>query len=294
MNWQTVEKLYQWFFSLSNWQKVLATVFQVVITLILAKLTIKIGSILIDRLFNQESGRKFISENRAQTLATLLKSLLRYVVYFGACIIIIDIFVPRAAGTILTGAGVVGLAVGFGAQNLVKDVITGFFILFEDQFAVGDYINIAGVSGIVEDIGLRVTRLRDFGGQFHIVPNGSITQVTNLSRGSMQAVVEVGIAYEEDVDRAIRVLSEIGQEAARDLSEIIVEGPDVLGIVAFGQSEVLLRMVAKTVAMQQWRVERELRRRIKEAFDRENIEIPYPKQVMIRVGDEPDEQISDR
>ncbi|MBZ4655031.1 MAG: MscS Mechanosensitive ion channel [Peptococcaceae bacterium] len=255
----------------------------ILLILVVARIVMSLGYLLIERVFRVQyiPGKISFDERKKNTLKALLKSVLRYAIYFIAAITILDeLNVPVTA--VLSAAGILGLAVGFGAQNLVRDVITGFFILFEDQFSVGEYIETAGVGGIVEEVGLRATKLRDWGGQLHIIPNGEITKVTNHNRGSMRALVEVGIAYEEDINHALKVLGEIAKDMARDYAQVITEGPDVLGIVNFGQSEVLIRIIAKTKPMEQWAVEREMRRRIKETFDKEGIEIPYPRRVYIQ------------
>lgn len=246
----------------------------------------RLGKAVIDKfLFAPERKVNFFDTTRSSTLAALLKSVLQYTLYFVAAIAILDLLGVQVAG-ILAGAGIVGLAVGFGAQNLVKDVITGFFILLEDQFRVGEYITTANVSGIVEELGLRVTKMRDFGGQLHIIPNGNITQVTNHNRGSMRALVDIGIAYEENIDEALLVLKQVAEKISSDYPEKIIEGPEVLGVQAFGPSEITLRVIAKTTPMDQWLIERELRKAIKEAFEAQGIEIPYPKQVFISNNNE--------
>lgn len=250
--------------------------------ILVAHLIIRLGNKNIDYLFQSRRGLlPRVETPRGRTLAIILKSVLRYGVDFFAAMSILPLFDIQPT-SILAGAGIVGLAVGFGAQNLVRDIITGFFILYEDQFSVGEYIATAGVSGVVEELGLRVTKLRDFGGEVHIIPNGAIDKVTNFSRGKMRALVKIGVAYEEDVDRVRAVLEEVAQEAARDLADKIEEGPTVLGITDFGPSEVVFSVLAKTKPMEQWAVERELRRRIKLAFEREGIEIPYPKHVIFQ------------
>lgn len=250
--------------------------------ILVAHLIIRLGNKNIDYLFQSRRGLlPRVETPRGRTLAIILKSVLRYGVDFFAAMSILPLFDIQPT-SILAGAGIVGLAVGFGAQNLVRDIITGFFILYEDQFSVGEYIATAGVSGVVEELGLRVTKLRDFGGEVHIIPNGAIDKVTNFSRGKMQALVKIGVAYEEDVDRVRAVLEEVAQEAARDLADKIEEGPTVLGITDFGPSKVVFSVLAKTKPMEQWAVERELRRRIKLAFEREGIEIPYPKHVIFQ------------
>ncbi len=174
----------------------------------------------------------------------------------------------------------IGLAIGFGAQGLVSDVVTGFFILLEKQVEVGDYVTAAGYDGIVEEVGLRTTQIRGFDGTLHYVPNREIAGVSNHSRGNMRALVDIGISYDDNIDEAMVVLQSVCQEFAAD--ERFVEGPDVLGVQAFGSSEVVLRILGKTANMEQWGAERDIRKRIKEAFDQNNIEIPFPHQVYIQ------------
>jgi moderate conductance mechanosensitive channel len=220
-----------------------------------------------------------IQEQRARTLVGLLRSVGR------VFIAIIFLFMALSAlgvelGPLLAGAGVVGLAVSFGAQSLVKDVISGLFILIENQFGVGDVIRIEGVSGAVERMTLRVVMLRDVHGVVHIVPNGQITKVSNLTRTWSRVVLDVGVAYREDPDRVMAVLRELGQELWDDplWRPLLVEPLEVPGIESFGDSAVVVRMWAKTLPLKQWDVARELRRRIKHRFDREGIEIPFPHQ----------------
>ncbi|MHB8171675.1 MAG: mechanosensitive ion channel family protein [Thermincolia bacterium] len=245
--------------------------------ILLAIIIHKVGNILLDKMLRPGVGSKYyFDEKRAVTLNSLAKSTLRYGMYFFVGIAILETLFPKATGPVLASAGVVGLAVGFGAQNLVRDVITGFFILLENQFAVGEYITTAGLSGVVEEMGLRVTKLRDFGGELHIIPNGQVQQVTNFNRGSMRALVDVGVAYEEDLDRVVAALNQVVEEVKANLVEIIHEGPEVLGVVNFGPSEVVIRIIAKTQPMEQWRVERELRKQIKEVFAREGTRFRIP------------------
>lgn len=268
---------------LQGYSLVIILLVRVALLLAVAKLVMRLGNILIANLFSVDKSRIRLEARKAKTLEALLKSMLRYTIYFLVAVSIIDALgVPTSS--IIASAGIVGLAVGFGAQNLVRDVLTGFFILFEDQFSVGDYIETAGLAGVVEEVGLRVTKLRDFSGVLHIVPNGTIDKVTNHNRGYMRAMVDVSVAYEEDPDQVRRVLDSVAAEMALDTPDI-VEGPRVLGIAELGDSGVVFRVWARTQPMQQWGVERELRRRIKVAFDREGIEIPYPRRVIITRDD---------
>ncbi|HHY36393.1 MAG TPA: mechanosensitive ion channel family protein [Firmicutes bacterium] len=264
--------------------KLLPKLLAIIVIILLARLLLRLGYLLIERVIKKTRESKgHLEERKYETLQHLVKSLLRYLVVFVAAVTILDT-VGVSVTSVLAGAGIAGLAVSFGAQNLVRDLITGFFIIFEDQYAVGEYISIGQFSGIVEDIGLRVTKLRAFAGDLHIIPNGNITQVTNYSRGNMRALVDIPIAYEEDIDKALAVLEETSRELAAQIPEI-VEGPHVLGVVDLGNAGVVLRVIAMARPMYQWGVERQLRKEFKEALEKHGIEIPYPRQVVIMAGE---------
>ncbi|HHW14792.1 MAG TPA: mechanosensitive ion channel family protein [Firmicutes bacterium] len=253
---------------------------------ILAVLLILLGARLLIRLAESFAGRIFLQfptehfdERRAKTLSTLTASLARYGIYFFAGVMILQNLGFNTT-SILTAAGIGGLAVGFGAQNLVRDVITGFFILLEDQFGVGDWITAGGVSGVVEAMGIRITKIRDFGGELHIVPNGQITQVTNHMGPSMRVMFDVQVSYDTDLDKALKVLQEVLDAYAKD-NDRLVERPQALGVHEFTESGVNLLVLARTRPMEQWGVERELKQRIKERFDAEGIEMPYPHRLLV-------------
>jgi len=255
-------------------------VWRLLLLVILALVAVKVADVLVSRLFRPRPGTRVwqLDEGRARTLASLLRSAVRYTVSIFAAIMALDMLGVDTR-SLLGGVAIAGLAIGFGAQNLVRDVIAGFFIIYERQYDVGDYIKAAGVAGVVEEIGLRVTRLRDWSGEVHVIPNGKIDVTTNLSRAGSRALVEVSVAYEADVRRAISVMQEACDRAAREIPAI-VEGPQVLGVKDLGQSGVNILIWARTKPLEQWGVERELRLRIKEALDAAGIEIPYPRLVL--------------
>jgi small conductance mechanosensitive channel len=206
------------------------------------------------------------NERRVKTLRGLIRSLLRYALYFvGAIMVLSELNVNTSS--ILAGAGIIGLAVGFGAQNLVRDVVTGFFILFEDQFAIGDYVTIAGVTGTVEDMGMRVTKIRESSGILHIISNGAISEVTNMARGAMGALVEISVDGHQDLNRVTVTIETAIRMVADAHREIVVEEPRVLGVSGFSGGNVTLQVTAKVKPMQQWEFERQLRKAIKEALD---------------------------
>ena len=191
---------------------------------------------------------------------------------------------------ILTGAGIAGLAVGFGAQNLVRDVIAGFFLILEDQVRLGDVVSINGKSGLVEAIRLRTIALRGHDGTVHVIPNGVITELSNMTKDFSFAVLDIGIPYEENVDAVVDVLRSVANELRTDPvhGPNILEPLEVLGVEAFGESSVLLRVRIKTVPIQQWNVGREFRRRIKMAFEARGIEFPSrPVTVRLEGSDRP-------
>ncbi|MBU5678201.1 mechanosensitive ion channel family protein [Alkaliphilus sp. MSJ-5] len=267
-----------------QFSKIIGNAIKIILILIIAKLSVRIFGSIINQFFEKQKKLKFnIDTTRIDTMKGLVKSILTYVIYFIAFTAVIKFFGIEITGLIAT-AGIGGLAIGFGAQNLVRDIITGFFILFEEQFGVGHYVEVNGVSGIVEEMALRVTKIRDFNGDLHIVPNGEISKVTNKSSGNMRALVEMSIAYEEDIDNAIAVLNKASEKLGAE-NEQIVEGPTVLGVSKLENSYVVISIVAKTLPMEQWAIERLMRKTFKEAFDNAGIEIPYPRTVVITKKD---------
>lgn len=243
-------------------------------------LTKIVNKIINKTIRNRKNYNLLMSNKRANTLINILKKSINYFLIFIGVMMTLDL-VGIDTKSILATAGIGGLAIGFGAQSLIKDLITGIFILLEDQYSVGELIETEGYEGIVEDLGVRVTKLRAFSGELHIIPNGNIKIVTNKTRGAMRALVTMSIAYEEDVDRAIKVL-EYECEKIKDSNETIIEGPTVLGIVNLGDYSVDINVVAKTNPMDQWAVEREIRKKLKSALEIAGIEIPYPKTVTFR------------
>ncbi len=252
----------------------------VIITLAVARICYAILVYLLRRILLRQ-GQILLNERKAKTLFPLLRSIAFYVITFTVLINILQNVFNFPTGTLLASAGVVGVALGFGSQSLVKDVIGGFFIIFENQFAVGEYVKAGDFSGIVEEIGLRATRLRDWGGELHIIPNGSITAVTNFNRGKMRALVDIHVPYDEDLDRAMGVMHAVCAETAGEFAEKIIEAPTVQGVIQFGERNAILRVVAYTKANEQWELERELRRRIHKAFLQEGIRIPLAQSFVV-------------
>jgi moderate conductance mechanosensitive channel len=240
---------------------------------------IRIGKTAIRNMFKiKKKGVIKLSQKRELTLVKLLENILTYSVYFIAILTILELLgIP--VKSVIAGAGIIGLAIAFGAQNLVKDIISGFFIVFEDQFAVGDYIKTKSYEGFVDQIGIRTTKIKSWTGELHILPNGSITEVTNFSVHNSIAVVDVGIAYEEDIHEAEVVISELLKELPKKYKEM-VEAPQLLGVQNLGSSDVVFRVISEVNPMEHWKIGRILRKEIKNRLDEKNIEIPFPRLVM--------------
>lgn len=252
---------------------------RVLIIILLASIVVRIGKVLIRRFFKLKfKGPIRKSERRENTLLKLLENALTYVVYFSAILAVLSEFSIDVKG-LLAGAGILGLAIGFGAQNLVKDIITGFFIIFEDQFSVGDIVQIGNAIGTVEEIGLRTTKVVANGGEVHIIPNGSIVEVINYSLRNSLAIIDVGIAYETDVNRAEQMIQQF-LNSLPDKYEELVGVPKLLGIQNLGTSDVILRITAETKPTMNHAVARKLRKDLKQFMDDNGIEIPYPKMVL--------------
>ncbi|WP_053219825.1 mechanosensitive ion channel family protein [Virgibacillus senegalensis] len=252
---------------------------QIILIIIGFMIAAPLGKKVISNALSGAGRREKISKGRMKTLEKLLINVYSYVLIFLFIVMLFGIFeIP--IGPLLAGAGVLGLAIGFGAQGLVSDVVTGFFLLLEKQVEVDEYVTLGGFDGVVEEIGLRTTKIRSFDGTLNFVPNREITSVSNHSRGTMRALVDIGISYEDNIDEAMAVLQRICDDF-RENDERCTEGPDVLGVQSIGSSDIVLRVLGQTENMRQWEVERDLRKRIKEEFDAAGIDIPYPHQVNV-------------
>jgi small conductance mechanosensitive channel len=214
---------------------------------------------------------------RAETLGRVFRYIVAVAVSIVAFMMILS-EIGVSLAPILGAAGVAGVAIGFGAQSLVKDFFSGFFILFEDQIRTGDVVRVAGHAGLVEEITLRHLRLRDYDGNVHFVPNGMIDSVVNMSRGFANAVVDVGVAYREDTDEVFAAMQSVAAQMRADpvFGPRILEDLEIAGVERWDDSAVVIRCRFKVVALEQWSVRREYLRRLKKAFDEQGIEIPYP------------------
>lgn len=224
-------------------------------------------------------------DKRAETLFDVLTNAAGVAVFTAATLTILQ-ELDIEIGPLLASVGIVGLALGLGAQTLVTDVIGGFFILVENQYTVGDLVEVAGVTGTVEEVTLRVTSVRDLEGVLHMIPNGEIRTVSNRSRDWSRAIIDVGITYEDDVEMAIEALQEIGQRLVADeaMQALLVDEPTVTGIEGLEDWQVRVRMMVKTQPTQHLEVERYLRRQIQEQFPARGLTLASPRQEIVVVG----------
>jgi small-conductance mechanosensitive channel len=267
---QEIPYLSKWFADI-EFTTVISSALKIAIVLFICFIAIKIGKSIIKGVFGKVSNVK--NSKRADTLATVSFSVWRYFVYFITVMIILSILDINIA-PVLASAGVAGIAIGFGAQSLVKDVITGFFMLFENYYEVGDYVEAGGVKGFVEEVGLRSTKIRDWAGEQHICPNGQLTIVTNYSRGNLSSIVQIPVSYEGDLSMAMRAINQICYDM-KDQYPQITDGPVVLGLGSLEPSHMTINISFSAALNDKFEIERQLRQRSKEALDKIGISIPY-------------------
>ncbi|MGQ4645997.1 mechanosensitive ion channel domain-containing protein [Lyngbya aestuarii] len=245
----------------------------------LSRVLVEVAHLLVEEALLKNQNITDLQRQRRLTLIPLLQSALRYIIYFCAGISILEALNIDPT-PILAAAGIIGLAVGLGAQNLINDIVCGFFILFENYYLVGDFIETNEAKGIVEAIDLRTTRIRHPNGQQHIIRHGQMEPIINYSKQYIYAVVEVGVAYDSSLDHVYRVIEEVGLQLKEQYSDVL-EATLVDGLDKFGESELLLRTVTKVKPGKHLPLQRVLRKMIKDAFDREGIEIPFARRVLI-------------
>jgi len=267
------EVLRQWF--LSHGIRILFIIIGYVAIIFLVKfLTRKFVNLEQDEDRSTRSER----EKRSDTIATIINT--TSWIFSGVIVLFMILKELNFNLTpLLAGAGVAGIAIGFGAQSLIRDFVQGFFILAEDQLRIGDVVKLGEHSGVVEKITLRTTRLRGLDGYVHIIPNGEIKTVVNMTHGWSRALVDVDVAYKEDLDRVITIMENVaaGLQKEEKYKESIIEKPQVLGVEKLGDSGITIRLIVKTIPQKQWEIKRELKKRIKKAFDAAGITIPFPQ-----------------
>jgi len=257
---------------------------KIIIILVGAALIIRFSKIFIEKFVrrlikpDQVAKDPDAEKKRENTLIKIFNSTLNIIIWAIAVLMVLPELGIDISGIFL-GAGIIGVAVGFGAQYMIRDFLAGLFIMLENQYRVGDVIQIAGIGGKVEDITLRKTVLRDIDGAVHHIPNGEIKVASNKSQEFSRVHLKIGVAYKEDIDHVSQVLNKIGKEMAEDSKwkASILKTPEVIGIDEFADSAIIIKVLGETMPLKQWEIGRELRRRIKIAFDKEGIEIPFPQ-----------------
>ena len=217
---------------------------------------------------------KVSEQRRIQTSGTILRSISKYALYFFASLIALEILGLNPT-SLLAGAGFAGLIFGFGAQALIKDIMSGFFMLFEDQYAVGDYVKVEGCEGIVEDIQLRITKIRDFGGELHIIPNGNISKVTNYSSEGLRIWIAVTLDIREDLEKAIEGI-QTSLDGMRGEFDGLIEGPTILGVEEVNELGSRIRIWAKGIPLKHWNIARQINKAIKTVCDEKGIRLASP------------------
>lgn len=254
-------------------------ILQVAGILLLCWFLIRIANGIAQKFFKKQTQKQRLAmtDRKANTLNSITSSVLKYLIYFIGLFSILKLLgVDDKSLLVVASAG--SVAIGLGAQSIVTDMLEGFFILFEDHYAVGDIVTIQNITGTVEGVTLRSTKIRDFQGKVHIVPNGSVGTVTNLCDNFINAIVTVGISYGENIDKALSILED-EMKKTTDI-ETIIEPPVVVGVVGLDDSAVSIRIVTKCQIKTNYAVEAELRKRIKNRLDKEGIEIPFPQRTI--------------
>lgn len=248
---------------------------------ILARLIIRMIRLAV---VADQNGSEEAEKKREDTLIRIFNGALKIILITLAILMILQ-EAGLKIGPILAGAGIAGVAVGFGGQYLIKDIITGLFIIIENQYRIGDVVNIDGTSGSVQDIGLRKTTLRDLDGTVHHIPHGTITLVSNLSKDFARVNLDIGVAYDTNFERLIEIINRTGDELAEDpeYKEFIISPPKFLRVNEFADSAIIVKILGETKPLKQWDIAGEYRKRLKIAFDREGIEIPFPQRVVHQI-----------
>lgn len=271
-----------------NWEQIIVTCTRIALVLLLAWFGMSVLKKILSKLEQQllEKGSKECeppseSEKRVETLIRLIRQAAFIFLWVTTFLILLKEIGVNIA-PVLASAGIVGLAIGFGAQNLVRDFISGFFFILENQVRVGDVAVVNGTGGLVEGVNFRTIVLRDLSGVVHIFPNGTVTTLSNLTNDWSAYVFDVGVAYKENTDKVIEVMSRVGSEMKQDktVGSYMLEEPEIFGVDKFDDSAVIIKGRIRTQPIRQWQVGREYLRRIKLAFDDAGIEIPFPHRTL--------------
>ncbi len=267
----------------SNADQILIGIVKIVLIIIVAKLASVFVRRLIVRSLKRRKEKKPKSQLaiKSKTIESVAKSTSKVVIYVIAMMTILSVLgLGGTVTSLLATAGIGGIAIAFGAQSLVKDLVAGIFMLFEDQFSVGEYIEAGGEKGTVEAVTIRTTKIHRFSGETAIIPNGKIDKVINYSRGDHLAIIGMSIAYESDVIKASEIMKAVGDEYKKSHDNVIEE-PQVLGVTELGESDMVIKMIMRVKPLTHWLTEREVMMLIKQEFDKNGIDIPYPHRVVI-------------
>ncbi|MGA8943292.1 MAG: mechanosensitive ion channel family protein [Thermoactinomyces sp.] len=254
---------------------------QIALIVVLTILALRFIDRIVDKIFDISR----IDSKKAQTLRKLIKSIARYSIYFISILtILINLgFDPLP---VLAGAGILGLAIGFGAQNLVRDIISGFFIIFEGQLEVGDFVEVNGqIRGTVEEVGLRITKIREFNQRLHYIANGNINQVTNYNRDQMRAIIDITVPYEVDLTVVNTALEEVCSEIGKKYAPYLIEQPEVMGITMIDSNGIKFTLTALSVPEQFWAMERAMRKEAVLTLRKYDIDIAYPRSIVYQAED---------
>lgn len=276
------------FFEQTAWEQLIFTALRLTLIVVLVAAALFAARVLLGRLeqrlvrLSEKQGElPGESRKRAETLVRLVRQAALIVIWImGALVLLRELGIEITP--ILASVGIASLAVGFGAQNLVRDVIAGFFMILENQVRVGDVANVNGTGGLVEQINFRTIVLRDLSGTVHVFPNGSVTTLANLTQEWSAAVLDIGVAYKEDIDRVIEIMRRIGAELRTDATfgPAIIADMEIFGVDNFADSAIVIKCRLKTQPIRQWEIGREYRRRLKKAFDEAGVEIPFPHRTL--------------
>ncbi len=261
----------------------LAALLKIIAVVVVAKISIAVLRHIIRKVLARGKNKKPLSPmaRKTETIQSVATSVSKYIIYFFAVTSILGILgLGATVSSMLATAGIGGIAIAFGAQSLVKDVVSGMFMLFENQFSVGEYVDIDGEKGTVEGIAIRTTSVKKFTGEITTIPNGTIKKVTNFSRGDLLAILDIPITYDTDIGTAGEIMLAAGLDYM-EKHDNILEEPHVLGIIELGDSNMVLRMIIRVRPLTHWETERALRRIIKERFEQRGIGAPYPRRVIL-------------
>lgn len=249
------------------------------VAILLGAVLIRFGRKLINRLVQGRKGASVKSPGQRETLRSLVISVFNYTMYFILITVVLGIFGVNVTSMIAV-AGVGGIAIGFGAQTLVKDVISGIFLWVEGNITVGDIVEVNGLSGEVEAIAIRTTTIRNYSGNLYVIPNGDIRTVTNMTRSYKRAIIDVRLPYEEKLDHLLSILTDEMEKAATDVAGLS-EVPQVLGVLSYESDAIIVRIAAMCSVKENWGIERELRKRVKERFDAEGVQMPHVQKICV-------------